>query len=1161
MTSTPTFSISDETFEDVVDPSAVRELTGDDPAPVAVRLHRREDAASTELGGQSEHRLRLYLKSPRALSELLPVLEDLGLRVVDQRPLQLTGEDGSTFQLYDFGVGFPHGVEAEDVLGLFEEALGAVLSGRAASDALNRLVLAESLPWRTVAVLRAYTRYLIQLGAGYGEDFMADALLRNPGVTRLLVEIFAAGLDPERDGDREARLVERRRLRGEIGEALDDVPGLEEDRFLRIMADAVLATVRTNAYLDHASIALKMLPREIAAAPAPRPAYEIWVSAPRVEGTHLRFGKVARGGLRWSDRPHDFRTEVLGLVKAQQSKNAVIIPEGAKGGFFPRWAPDRDADPEGYQREGRAAYSLFIGSLLDVTDNRAAGEGDESSVVTPDGVVALDGPDDYLVVAADKGTATFSDLANSISADYGFWLGDAFASGGSVGFDHKQMGITARGAWESVKRHFAARGVDCQREDFTAIGIGGMAGDVFGNGMLRSEHTRLIAAFDTRHIFLDPAPDAAASFAERKRLFELPRAYWSDYDESSISAGGGVYPRSAKSIEIGEEVREALGLDDSVRELAPADLVSAILRAPADLLYTGGAGTYVKATDEDQSDAGDRANDPLRIDASELRVAVIGEGGNLGLTQRARIEAARRGILVNTDAIDNSAGVETSDREVNLKILVDRLVADGELTRDERAAFIEQQVEEVAGLVLRTNREQNVLLQAERLGTRPTNSTAERFMAHLEEHGGLDREVELLPSDEELAARRAAGEPLTSPELAVLTAYSKTDLSRSLLEGGFGADPWLDEILLEYFPAAVGERYAGRFGEHPLRREIICTRVANDVVDTAGIVFVHRVVEETGASPATVAHAFIVAREIFGLRELMELHRGIAPTADPEGWSAVIRDLQRFTDRAVRWVIAEGTLSAAAAAARGGAAGEPASTRGDDSPLGPDDDASFGRDDDSSAAGGDDSSPESPIREVLGRFEGVASLVEELPDLVADDAAASIHERARRAAGWEVPAALVDRWASIWQSLSLLDVVEITRASGYSLREAALLYFAVYERFRVRNIALAITELPRTGRWDSIARSAQRADLYEATAELTLAIALDNDEAGVERGGDVAGAARALAKWEESHRVRMPAIRRLTEEMPEEIDAYASGARPVDLATLSVAVRTLREMA
>jgi NAD-specific glutamate dehydrogenase len=1142
-TPTPTFSISDETFEDVVDPLALHELAGDDAAPAAVRLHRREGEASTELGGESDLRLRLYLRRPRTLSELLPVLEDLGLRVVDQRPLQVSVEDGRTVQLYDFGVIFPDGVDAEASLETFSEALSAVLSGRTASDALNRMVLIESLPWRTVAVLRAYTRYLLQIRAGYSEQFMARALLRNAAVTRLLVEIFEAGLDPARDGDRQERLDERERLRGEVREALDGVPGLEEDRFLRIMAEAVLATVRTNAYLDRESIALKMLPREIAAAPAPRPAFEIWVSAPRVEGTHLRFGPIARGGLRWSDRPDDFRTEVLGLVKAQQSKNAVIIPQGAKGGFFPRWAPDRDADPEGYQEEGQRAYSLFISSLLDVTDNRTGGGGEGSSVSTPAGVVALDGEDPYLVVAADKGTATFSDLANSISKDYGFWLGDAFASGGSVGFDHKEMGITARGAWESVKRHFASRGVDCQSEDFTAVGIGGMAGDVFGNGMLCSEHIRLVAAFDTRHIFLDPNPDAASSFAERKRLFELPRAYWSDYDASAISAGGGVFSRSAKSIEISPEARRALGLDDSVRSLAPAELVSAILRAPVDLLYTGGAGTYVKATDEDQSDAGDRANDPLRIDASELRVAVIGEGGNLGLTQRARIEAARRGVLVNTDAIDNSAGVETSDREVNLKIMVDRLVADGELTEQERAAFIEQQTEEVAGLVLRTNREQNVLLQAERLGTRPTGNTAERFMAHLEEHAGLDREVELLPGDEELAERRAAGERLTSPELSVLTAYSKIDLTRSLMESGFGADPWLDQILLEYFPSAVGERYADRIAAHPLRREIVCTRVANDIVDTAGIVFVHRVVEETGASPATVAHAFIAAREIFGLRELMELHRSIPPTADPAGWRAVIRDLQRFTDRSVRRVIAEGTLSAAAATSRGLVGGE----------------APAGAQDGSSPAEGEAS--ESPIREVLERFSGISSLVDELPDLVEEDATASIRERAGWAEGWEVPEGLVGRWASLWQSLSLLDVVEVARESGYTLREAALLYFAVYERFRVRRIALAITELPRRGRWDSIARAAQRMDLYEATAELVLAVAKDNDDAGLERPRDAAEAARLLAEWEKAHPVRQAAIRRLTEEMPEAIDACAAGNRQVDLATLSVAVRTLREMA
>lgn len=1079
--------------------------------PAAIRMFR-------PAGSSGQIRLRVYLREPRALSDLMPILQNLGLHVVDQIPYELRGPEGAFVALYDFGVVFPDAVDAEAVLPLLEDALCAVLAGRAEAGSANQLVMFESLSWRTVAVLRAYCRYLLQLGAGYSRDFMADTLVDNAHVTKLLVELFDAGLNPEWEGGAaaERRRAKQEEVRESIFAALDDVPDLTQDRFLRTMTEVVSATVRTNAFLGKESIALKLLPREIDEAPLPRPAFEIWVYAPRVEGVHMRFGKVARGGLRWSDRRHDFRTEILGLVKAQMTKNSVIIPTGAKGGFFPKNAPGRDEDPEGYQREGEESYRLFIQSLLDVTDNLVTTDSGDHEVVSPDGVVVLDEPDHYLVVAADKGTATFSDFANSISRENGFWLGDAFASGGSVGFDHKDMGITAKGTWESVKRHFASQGVDCQSEDFTAVGIGGMAGDVFGNGMLLSEHTKLVAAFDSRHIFLDPEPDVARSFAERRRLFDLPRPYWTDYDTSLISEGGGVFKRTSKSIAISPQARKALGLGDDVQRLTPAQLVSAILRAPVDLLYTGGAGTYVKATDETHQDAGDQDNDPLRIDASELRVRIVGEGGNLGLTQRARVEAARNGILVNTDAVDNSAGVETSDREVNLKILVDRLVERGELDREERARFIEEQVDEVSDLVLRSNRDQNVLLQAERQGTRPTNSSAPRFIEFLRKNAGLNRDVEFLPSDEELRRRRENGERLTGPELSVLTAYSKIHLTQALLDAGFGDDPWLEEVLHEYFPAPVTERFGDHFGEHPLRREIICTRVANEMVDTAGIVFAFRVMEETGASAVSVARAFLVARELFDLRTLRKLHREIPADAAPDAWRTVIQDIQRFTDRAVGWIIRHGLVSPEK----------------------------------------DDASGQSVISSVIDELRPGAALRDEVLGLVGEKSEASIRRRLADAEEWGLDEKLASVWAQLWETLTLLDIAVISEGSGTDPHDAAAMYFAVQDRYAVHELLEAISALPRVGRWESIARGLLRSDLYRATEEFTRRVLADlpQDQPAPR---DPEDALAALLAWEDAHPAYAPSIARLTDEMDLEIRGYADGSQRVDLATLTVAVRTL----
>ncbi|MBF0808916.1 NAD-glutamate dehydrogenase domain-containing protein [Rothia nasimurium] len=709
-------------------------------------------------------------------------------------------------------------------------------------------------------VLHAYSRYLLQLGASFSADFMAQALASTPGIAAGIADIFSTGFDPALEKDADARRTSQRAAAKDVRADIEKLDDETQDFFTKLL-EVVLATVRTNAYQGKETIALKISTRDVSFAPLPKPLFEIFVEGEALEGVHLRFGKVARGGLRWSDRPEDFRTEVLGLVKAQVTKNAVIIPTGSKGGFVPKNLPDRDAEQDKYNEMGVAAYKLFISSLLDVTDNLVTNNG-QQTIVRPDAVVALDEDDHYLVVAADKGTATFSDIANGISLDRGFWLGDAFASGGSVGFDHKEMGITARGAWESVKRHFAALGHDSQAEDFTMVGIGGMAGDVFGNGALLSEHILLIGAFDSRHIFIDPNPDAAVSFTERQRLFNLPRAYWTDYKPELISDGGGVYSRKDKAIEVTPQMREALGLDSTVETMSGDQLITALLKAPVDLLYTGGTGTYVRSTEESNSQVGDSTNDKLRITAPELRVRVISEGGNLGLTQRARIEAAAGGILVNTDAIDNSAGVETSDREVNLKILMGRAIEAGQFKEDDRADFIAEQVEEVGRRVLRSNLEQNVLLQAERTEAFNTNDIAGEFMDYLTETVHLDREVELLPSDAELAERAEAHVPLTSPELSVLTAYAKIDLTAALVDSGYADEPDLDlsDVLADYFPAPATEKFGSYFGEHPLRSEIIATRAANRMINHAGITFVYEMKKKHGASVNDIARAFRAAR-------------------------------------------------------------------------------------------------------------------------------------------------------------------------------------------------------------------------------------------------------------------------------------------------------------
>ncbi len=865
--------------------------------PVALDFYRRP--------GDTGNRISLRLLSfgrPLPLAQRVPTLENMGLRAIDERTYRIEtaprrGADAATATrswVHEMSLERADGIaiEVSGASERLEDLLTAVLRGEAENDGFNALVLDTSLAWRDVALVRALARYLRQAGLAFSQDYLWATLVRHAGVAERVAKLFHARFDPARDPAPEARAAREAPLREQIEAALAEVSSLDEDRILRRFVNLVDAALRTTFYQrgsdgrPKAAIAIKYESAKVEGLPLPRPLYEVFVYSPQVEGVHLRFGHVARGGLRWSDRPQDFRTEVLGLVKAQQVKNAVIVPVGAKGGFVPKRLPlggSRDA----VQAEGISAYETFVSSLLDLTDNLKAGE-----VVHPQDVVRLDGDDPYLVVAADKGTATFSDTANGISQRHGFWLDDAFASGGSVGYDHKAMGITARGAWEAVKRHFRELNLDIQVTPITVVGVGDMSGDVFGNGMLLSKALKLVAAFDHRHIFLDPGTNPAVAHAERARLFALPRSSWADYDASLISEGGGVYPRSAKRIPLSPQVQALLGLAKA--EATPNEVMTAILKANVDLLWFGGIGTYVRATAESDAQVGDRANDAIRIIANDLKVKVIGEGANLGMTQRARIEAARKGVKLNTDAIDNSAGVNTSDVEVNIKIALSLPVAEGKLTAPDRAQLLADMTDDVGHLVLRNNYLQPLALSlAERRGTEDL-AFQQRMMQALEVRGELDRSVEFLPGDGEIQERRARGEYLTRPELAVLLAYAKLSLYEELLASDVPDDAYLADELVRYFPHALQERFPHAITAHRLRREIISTGLANAIVNQGGPASITRIADQTGADAAGIARAFAVVRDSYRLAEINAAIDALDTQVDGEvqlGLYANVQDL------------------------------------------------------------------------------------------------------------------------------------------------------------------------------------------------------------------------------------------------------------------------------
>ena len=850
-------------------------------------------------------RLKLYvLGSVLPLSASLPVFENLGFKVIaeDPYPVSLKTSDGwqGDAAVLDFLMERADGAAADlgDIKGRLEEAFHAVVSGEAESDGFNRLVVSASLSWRDVTILRTAAKFLRQAGFGFSQDYMEHALSRNPDIAELIVDLFHARHDLDVK-DRDARI---KTLDERIAAALNDVPSLDDDRIVRRFRNFVDCTLRTNFYLRDETgsfpryLCVKLDSQRLDELPAPRPMVEIFVYSPQVEGVHLRFGKVARGGIRWSDRREDFRTEVLGLVKAQQVKNAVIVPVGSKGGFYPKQLPV-NATREDVQAAAIAAYKTFINALLDLTDNIHP----DGQVVPPAGIVRHDGDDPYLVVAADKGTATFSDIANGIAEGRGFWLGDAFASGGSHGYDHKKMGITAKGAWEAVKRHFRELGRDIQTEPFTCVGVGDMSGDVFGNGMLLSQKTKLVAAFDHRHIFIDPDPDTAASWTERKRMFELPRSSWADYNKETISKGGGVFPRTAKEIVLSPEMQALSGL--SAAKTSPAEFIKALLKAEVDLLWFGGIGTFIKSQAQSNLDVGDRANDAVRVNGSDVRAKVVGEGANLGATQLGRIEYALKGGRLNTDAIDNSAGVDTSDHEVNLKILLSGPLRRGELTGDARDDLLNSMVDDVAAHVLKDNYDQTLALSVAQSRAYQDLDSHGRFIHDLERRGKLDRVVEFLPSDEELRKRGADNRGLTRPELAVLLAYAKLDLDAEIVASELPDQSYLTSELAGYFPQAAVTSFPDELIHHRLRREIVATSLSNKIVNLAGPVFIHRTKEISSAPAARVARAFVLAEGAFGLSALKSRIDALDLRVPAAVQTAMYADIAQLLRRLGLWFV------------------------------------------------------------------------------------------------------------------------------------------------------------------------------------------------------------------------------------------------------------------
>ncbi len=1042
-------------------------------------------------------RFKLFrLFNPVALSDILPMLENMGLRIISEHPYQIEVHGGNIF-VQDFEVESALGeeIDVDAVDAVFNSAFERVQRGEAENDGFNRLILLAGLEWRQVTVLRGYAKYLLQTGVPFSQTSIEQTLVAYPTIAKGLIEFFEAKFDPVRElHNGLARKDQIENAFTALKPLLEMVSSLDQDRILRALIGVIGATLRTNFYQlrdgktkDYVSF--KFDTARVPDLPKPRPYREIFVYSPRVEGVHLRFGPVARGGLRWSDRREDFRTEVLGLVKAQMVKNTVIVPVGAKGGFYVKRPPiggDRDAQ----LAEGVACYRTFIHALLDITDNLVEGK-----VVHPQNVVRHDADDPYLVVAADKGTATFSDIANSVSIEHGFWMGDAFASGGSQGYDHKKMGITAKGGWESVKRHFRAMGRDSQSQDFTCVGVGDMSGDVFGNGMLLSKHIRLFAAFDHRHIFLDPNPDAAKSFIERERMFNLPRSSWDDYDKAQISNGGGIFPRSAKTIAISAEVRAMLELDANTEQMTPNELMTAILKAPVDLLWNGGIGTYVKAQTETHADCGDRANNAIRINGNELRCKLIGEGGNLGMTQKGRVEAAQNGVLLNTDFIDNSAGVDTSDHEVNIKILLNDVVGRNVLNEEQRNQLLAQMTDEVGYLVLRDNYLQNQAISVmervafQRLGAK------QHFIRVLEANGQLDRVIEFLPSDAEIAERKARGQGFTRPELSVLLSYSKIVLFTQLLESDVPEDPYLSKELIRYFPKPLQEKYPDAMERHRLRREIIATVITNSTVNRMGATFVLRMQEDTGATSAQIAKAYTIAREVLQARDIWNAIEALDGKVNGNAQIDAMLVVWNLLRHLTRWLL---------------------NLPGD----------------------------RLDIAFAVSRYApGLTELRQNLSKVLAPSDIQAVHAEQARWVKHQFPQELSQQLASLTVLASSFDIVDISIEHKISIERAASVFFAMGESLHLKWLLNKVEVLPVDGRWHAHARGSARDELFSQQRALVDQVLSTAGKASAEQ---------AVNNW----LGRDDSSLRFTLSMLNDMRQHVE----MDYPTLSVAVRRLAQL-
>ena len=1027
---------------------------------LGMNLYRPIEADENELS------FKIYnVGDPIALSDILPRLENMGLKVVRETPADIApvGAERPAY-LHDFGLLTEDGapVDYTTVRQMFHESFARVWRGDIEDDGFNRLVLRANLDWREVVMLRAYCKYLRQARIPFSQSYMEETLAHYPDLTRLLVRLFKLRFDPDFDGDREGLEAT---VETAIDHELDRVANLDEDRILRRYRNLIQQTLRTNYFQEAADggpasyLSFKFNSGSIDDLPEPRPMREISVYSPRFEAVHLRFGLVARGGLRWSDRREDFRTEVLGLVKAQQVKNAVIVPVGSKGGFVLKKAP-APSDREAFQAEGVACYQLFVRGMLEITDNLVDG-----GVVSPQRVVRKDEDDPYLVVAADKGTATFSDIANEIAVSLGHWLGDAFASGGSAGYDHKGMGITARGAWESVKRHFREMGRDTQSEDFTVVGCGDMSGDVFGNGMLLSEHIKLVGAFNHLHIFIDPDPDPAVSFAERRRLFEMPRSSWSDYDEKLISKGGGIIDRSAKSIQLTAEMQKLFGIEE--QSVPPNKLISAMLRADVDLLWFGGIGTYIKAASESHGDAGDRANDGLRIDGCELRCKVVGEGANLGATQLGRIEFARAGGRINSDSIDNSAGVDCSDHEVNIKIALGQIVGRGDMTEKQRNDILVEMTPDVAALCLEDNYAQTQAITVTQSEAYRLLDRHQRLMRSLERAGTLDRSIEFLPDDEAIDSMDSMKIGLTRPEIAVLLAYAKNVTYEALLQSELPDDPLLEGDLSRYFPMALRERHHDSIEAHTLRREIIATSVTNSMINRTGPTFVNEMRDRTGLESPEIARAYTVVREAFRLRALWAEIEALDNKTSTEAQTLMLREIGRTVDRSTQWFL-----------------------RNTDHPL--------------------------DITKLMEEFApGIKTLAAQMDDILQPDQREDIAQRTERFVSPGVPEPLSQRIGALKMLSTACDVVRLADGAGVPVLDAAKTYFAVGSRFRLDWLRRGANRLTPDSTWHKLAVEAIIDDMWGTQSDLSRKV-LGNGGTGGEAIDSWVGARRDVVDRVES---------------------------------------------